>query len=122
MYSMKTIVAGSREYTDYRRVKEILNCWEITEIVHGNCRGVDKLGERYAKEHNIPFKPFPADWETYGKAAGPIRNREMAEYAKEGRLILIWDGKSKGSADMKKQAEKHDIQVFEYILNLTSFR
>jgi len=94
---MKVIIAGSRSVTDYDSMLYAINgCkYVITEVVSGAARGVDKLGERYAKENNIPVTSFPADWDTYGRSAGYKRNLKMAEYA--DALIAIWDGKSKGT-------------------------
>ena len=60
--------------------------------------GVDTLGEEWAKENNIPVDYFPANWETHGRAAGQIRNKKMA--ARADALLLIWDGKSRGSRSM----------------------
>ena len=104
---MKVIVAGSRDFEDYALLKKFLDKLVIfrsdfTEIVSGTARGADKLGERYAQEHNLAIKRFPADWEKYGKAAGHIRNRQMAEYA--DACVVFWDGQSKGSANMVKVA------------------
>ena len=98
--AMKVIIAGTREVTNY---KALLNAienapFEITEVVSGCCRGVDQLGERWAKENGIPTKIFRANFFQYGKRAGPLRNKEMAEYA--DALIAIWDGKSNGTKDM----------------------
>ena len=70
----------------------------LTEVVSGTARGIDKLGELWAKHRGIPVKRMPADWDKHGKAAGAIRNREMAVYA-DGALIL-WDGESRGSKNM----------------------
>jgi hypothetical protein len=108
---MKTIVAGSREITDYQLVWDaVYSCpWIITEIVSGGARGVDTLGEQVAATFNIPVKVFPADWGTHGKAAGPIRNQQMAEYA--DALIAVWDGNSTGTWNMIKQAEKRKMRV-----------
>jgi len=97
---MKTVIAGSRSIHDKNLV---FNCIEksklaITEIVSGCAMGVDKLGEAYALEHNIRVTPFWADWKRYGKVAGPIRNREMAEYA--DAAVIVWDGKSAGARNM----------------------
>lgn len=52
-----------------------------------------------------------SDWKRDGKAAGPIRNRAMAEYA--DALILVWDGSSRGSGNMLGEARRHDLRVFE---------
>ena len=107
LLGMKVIVAGSREFYDYSLLKDFLdNCFTLrrncSEIVSGTARGADKFGERYAQEHNLAIKRFPADWEKYGKAAGHIRNRQMAEYA--DACVVFWDGQSKGSANMVKVA------------------
>ena len=115
----RIIVAGGRDFTDYALLSEtldvILKRYTLREvqIVSGCCRGADALGERYAREHGIPVVRFPADWQAYGKAAGPIRNRKMAEYASEGEGILVafWDGKSRGTASMIRLAEKYRLQI-----------
>ena len=86
---------------------------DFSEVVSGTCRGVDKLGETWAKLEGIKVTPFPADWKKYGSSAGPKRNEKMALYA--DALILIWDGKSKGSGHMKDLAEKHGLAIFEHI-------
>lgn len=106
---MKTIIAGSRDFTNWSYVSAHLHIiippWEeITEVVSGGATGVDALGERYAKKHKIPLRVFPADWDTHKAAAGPIRNREMADYA-DG-LIAFWDGESKGTKNMIETMEK----------------
>lgn len=112
---MRIIVAGSRHIHDYSLVKSELDKYQVDEIISGTCRGVDELGERYAKENNIPLAQFKPNW-FYGKVAGPIRNRDMAEYAAtppKGYLLLIWNGNSRGSANMKKWAEKHELEIIE---------
>jgi hypothetical protein len=110
---MKTIVAGGRDITDFQLVVRAMAevPWPISEVVSGACRGVDLLGEQVAANRQIPIKRFPADWEKFGLSAGPMRNAEMAEYA--DALILIWDGKSKGSANMLKQAKQHNLRIYE---------
>lgn len=98
---MKVIVAGSRSITDEAYVHRILNkfIYKITEVVSGQCRGPDTFGENWANLYQIPIKPFPADWERYGKQrAGRIRNEEMADYA--DFLIAFHDGVSTGTAHM----------------------
>jgi hypothetical protein len=108
---VKTIIAGSRSIDDYALVSQAIKeaGFPITEVVSGGARGVDALGEQYGRENNIPIKVFPADWETYGKAAGSIRNKVMSEYGEA--LIAIWDGISSGTADMIRQAEQKNLQV-----------
>jgi YspA, cpYpsA-related SLOG family len=100
---MKTIIAGMRDFDDYRPVmraikKAALIGITIDELVCGMAPGVDTTGYFFAKMARIPIKEFPADWDGKGNAAGPIRNQQMAEYA--DALIAVWDGNSKGTRDM----------------------
>lgn len=106
---MKTIIAGCRNFTDFDLLKQKVDYYRehtntITEIVSGAARGADVLGIQYAMNNNIAYKLFPADWVKNGRAAGPIRNREMAQYAE--CLIAVWDGKSKGTKNMIEEMNK----------------
>jgi hypothetical protein len=97
---MRLIVAGSRDYEDYATVAATLLQmeWFITEIVSGGCRGVDQLAIRWAKENDYKCTIFIPNWTVYHKAAGPIRNKKMAQYG-DG-LIAFWDGVSRGTKNM----------------------
>lgn len=103
---MKVIIAGSRDFTNRHVVAQALNDSGFipTQIVSGGARGVDTVGENIALLMGYSVKQFPADWETYGKAAGPIRNAQMAEYA--DALIAIWDGESRGTKNMIDTMQK----------------
>jgi len=83
---------------------------QVTEIVSGGARGVDRLGERYARQRGLPCTVFPAQWGKYGKSAGPIRNAEMAKYADYG--VAVWDGESRGTAHMLKLMEGRVFVMF----------
>lgn len=109
---MKTIVAGSRSITNIDTVMQaIKDCpWKITQIVSGTASGVDQLGELCAEQLGIYVKQFPADWGTYGNSAGYIRNREMAKYA--DAVIIVYDGKSKGTKHMWDIALQMQLPVF----------
>lgn len=111
---MRVIIAGSRSFNDYDFLKQnILQLnLDITEIVCGEARGADSLGRRFAIENNIPIKSFPAEWNTYGKSAGMIRNHQMGDYA--DYLIAFWDTKSRGTLDMinyMQQLGKHGTVI-----------
>lgn len=109
---MKTIVAGSRTINDYKVVEEAIkeSGFDITEIVSGMAGGVDTLGILYAKKNHIPYVTFPANWNKHGKAAGVVRNIQMAKYADS--LIAVWDGKSRGTGHMIKDAVKKGLKIF----------
>lgn len=72
--------------------------FEITEVVSGTAKGIDQFGEAWARKKGIPIKRFAAKWDQYGKAAGFMRNKEMAAYA--DAAIVCWNGESHGSANM----------------------
>lgn len=111
---MKTIIAGWRNFTDYNHLKEKIDYYrqthEITEIVSGAAPGADTLGVQYAMNNNIEYRLFPADWKKHGRAAGPIRNKEMADYS--DCLIAVWDGKSKGTKNMIENMHKQNKPVY----------
>ena len=110
---MKVIVAGGRDFKNYKLLKCTLDNFQqeygnITEVISGTAIGVDKLGEQYANENNIPIKQFVPDWQGLGKKAGHVRNRQMGDYAKEhnGMLVAFWDKQSKGTKGMIDYATK----------------
>lgn len=109
---MKTIISGSRNITDFSIVKDSIekSGFKISTVISGTARGVDSLGERYALENNIELMLFPADWDRYGKAAGHIRNKQMAEVA-DALIVIILDD-SRGSTDMLETARKKNLQIF----------
>jgi hypothetical protein len=104
---LSVIVAGSRSIRDClsatgqrRIVAEAIaeSDFPVAEVVSGTARGVDQLGEDWARERDVPVERFPADWNTHGRAAGPIRNEAMAEYA--DALVAIHVDESQGTTDM----------------------
>lgn len=97
---MKLIIAGSRDFNDYFLMcKSIASLGlKIDEVISGGARGADSLGEKWALEHLVPVKYFPANWDGEGAAAGIKRNHRMGDYA--DYLIAFWDSKSPGTLDM----------------------
>ncbi len=108
----RVIIAGGRDITNYDLVVDAVeeSGFQIDVVVSGGATGVDTLGEQYADESGIPLTVFRADWHTHGRAAGPIRNRKMAENA--DALIAIWDGKSRGTKNMIETATKLGLLVY----------
>lgn len=109
---MKTIIAGSRGFTDYELLKAACEQHTITTVISGTARGADQLGERYAIEKGIHLTRMPANWNLYGKSAGYRRNMEMADIADQ--LIAFWDGKSPGTKHMIDIATTKGLKVFTY--------
>jgi len=82
---------------------------KIDRIIHGGCKGADSAADAWAKSEGIPVIACPADWKKHGKAAGPIRNRQMIEIHNPDYVVALPGGK--GTADMISQAESHGIPV-----------
>lgn len=130
---MRVIIAGSRDCNDYEMVKEAISKakeelgLEITSVLSGKAKGVDSLGEQYAKENKIKIESYPADWKDikgkpeneigknkfgkYWKMAGFHRNQKMADNA--DALISIDLGTS-DTQDMINRAKKADLKVYIY--------
>lgn len=116
---MKVIIAGTRTFNDYCLLEKICNNLihknVDVEIVCGMAKGADTLGKIYAEKNGFKVKIFNADWDKYGKSAGPIRNKEMAKYA--DTLIAFWDGKSKGTSNMIDLAKSNNLNIHTIILD-----
>jgi hypothetical protein len=109
---VKTIIAGMRDFTNYTEVARAikLSGFAISEVVSGLAPGVDHSGEIWAADNEIPVMGFKADWNAHGKAAGPMRNRQMAQYAEA--LVAVWDGKSRGTKNMIDEANKRGLRIY----------
>ncbi|MBR5273285.1 MAG: DUF2493 domain-containing protein [Clostridia bacterium] len=101
----RVVVAGCRNYNNYREAKEYIDfCLskirKRNELIFlsGHCRGADLLGERYAEENGFKIERYIAEWDKYGRGAGPKRNKIMAD--KADYVICFWDGQSKGTKAM----------------------
>jgi hypothetical protein len=109
---MKTIIAGSRDCTDYNILLSAISniSWKPSTIISGTARGVDRLGKRWAIENNIPLIRMPAQWDKYGKRAGYLRNESMAKISEA--LIAIWDGISPGTKHMIDVAKNFKLLIY----------
>ena len=98
---MKIAVVGSRGITvdDIGRY-----VGDFEEIVSGGAVGVDSCAEAYARKNGIRFTVFLPEYERYGRAAPIVRNKEIVDYA--DKVLVFWDGSSKGTLSVIKYAEK----------------
>jgi len=112
---MKTIVAGSRTGFSFGDIiAGMLQVeWSVDEIVSGGADGVDRHGEEWSECQNIPLRTFKAEWGKYGSAAGPKRNLEMVRYA--DALVAFWDGQSKGTRHIIREAQKAGLKVAVFV-------
>ena len=111
---IKLIIAGGRDFHDIGFMRKTLehlfsNTGKPDEVVCGMAKGADLLGFQWASENSIPVAKFHADWNKHGKAAGYIRNEQMANYATH--CVCFWDGKSKGTEHMIDLAKKKNLKL-----------
>ena len=116
---MRTIIAGSRALAakPSEVVAAIESCpWlgRITVVLSGDAPGVDRIGAAWARQRGLPVETYPALWRVHGRAAGPERNVRMADAAEA--LVLVWDGRSRGSAHMLRTARAHALRIHARVL------
>lgn len=117
MDDVRVIIAGSRTFNDYKKVLDAaytyLNPNDNITIISGTAKGADTLGEIFADRNGLSLVKIPAKWDLYGKRAGYLRNEEMANYASEGKGILLafWDGKSHGTKHMIQIAKRKGLEI-----------
>lgn len=109
---MIAIICGGRDYNNVNFVNETLDKLyqegKFTEIFVGGAKGADTLAKHWAQKCNVPFKEFMADWQTHGRAAGPIRNKQMLDAG--GNILVAFPGGT-GTSNMIAQAKARGIEV-----------
>ena len=117
----RVLICGDRLWTDLDCIKEKLLHWHthmggVLAIIEGEARGADTLGCYAAEAFGIPVLKFPADWGTFGKSAGPIRNRKMLTEGKPDVVLAFHNdiANSKGTKDMVKAAAKAGVEWHVY--------
>lgn len=111
----KVAIVGSRDFPYLALVRRyVAGLAPGTVIVSGGARGVDREGELAAYEAGFGVKIFFADWKGFGKAAGPMRNGEIAREADQ--FAIFWDGFSPGTMNMLglARAAKKPVELFTY--------
>lgn len=115
-YKLKVSISGSRHYNDYNYFKSIMDYYKpyISHINVGDAKGIDSLTVKYCQNNNIPYNIFVANWDMYGKAAGPNRN---ADIIKNTELLIAFPLQdSKGTKDTMNKANNMGIPVHVYQL------
>lgn len=111
---MRVLVYGGRDYTDRSTLDSILDrCLnqygESLEIISGMARGADRMAWEWARNNGVKCHEFPADWDRYKKAAGPIRNQQMIDEGMPNAAIGFPGGT--GTADMTRRLLENRIIV-----------
>lgn len=116
---IKVIIAGPRDYKNEEYVNSTLDVmiplYGDVEIVEGGASGVDAIAKKYALKHHSSFKTtlkeFQADWNLYGRRAGPIRNNEMAMYSDVLIAFRYKKKPSSGTENMIKTALNMGLEI-----------
>lgn len=99
------------DYNKYSTVEEILSQYDISEVVCRDCKGADSLARQYCEQYSIECKVFPAYWNLYGRAAGPIRNKAVIEYVGDDTVVIAFDASGKGTASTIGMAKKRGLKI-----------
>ena len=111
---MRVLICGDRNWVDEGTIEDYIKALPPGSIViQGFCKGADKIARRLAQKHGYSILDFPAKWNRYGRGAGPIRNKQMLDEGKPDLVVAFHNdlSRSKGTADMIKQARKQSIPV-----------
>lgn len=111
-------MCGDRGWKDPHTIQEVLAELDPTDtvIIHGAARGADRLVGEIAEHMGFEVIPFPAEWERWGDAAGPIRNQQMLDEGHPTAVIAFHNdlGHSKGTRDMVRRARAAGLPVRVY--------
>jgi hypothetical protein len=116
---MRVLVCGGRTFTDFALLCLILDRvlgfpnrdpLSVT-LIHGAAPGADSLADDYARLRGIPVDKYPAEWSTFGRGAGPLRNRKMLIEGKPDLVVAFPGGR--GTANMILQAKIRGVRVYE---------
>lgn len=94
---MRIIVTGGRDYSDQKKVDEVLDLLMPDLVIQGGASGADSLAYNWCMRNKVEGKTYQADWNAHGKAAGPIRNRQMIEENPEAIVVAFPGGKGTSS-------------------------
>ncbi len=109
---MRVLICGDRNWSDVELIHSNLPS-ETVAVIHGGCRGADRIGGAVAESLGISVEVFPARWERYGRGAGPIRNEQMLDQGKPDLVIAFHPDltKSRGTRNLVGLARKRGIRT-----------
>jgi hypothetical protein len=111
---MRVIVCGGRDFFDsnkgFAALDAVHAATPIKHLWHGNARGADSIADAWARARGVNVHPVPADWQKYGRRAGPKRNQNMLGQCPD--LVIALPG-GRGTADMVRRAKNAGVPVKE---------
>lgn len=118
---MRVLICGSRGWEDPAPINALLAGLDVLSegsseplvVIHGDARGADRLAGSLAKRWGAEVVIEPADWDTHGRAAGPIRNQKMLDEHKPDVVYAFRsNGKSNGTDDMCNRARNSGVPTY----------
>lgn len=106
----KVIITGGRDFEDFNTVKKVLDCLpKIELIIQGGAKGADLCAKNYAHYRGVRSLTYLADWNQYGKSAGPLRNSKMLNDHKDALVVSFPGGR--GTKHCTEEATKLGLPV-----------
>ena len=111
----RVLICGDRNWTDREAIRLLVAKLKPGDVViEGEARGADRIARDLAREAGIEIDPYPARWQRYGLAAGPVRNREMLTEGRPDLVLAFHDNlaRSKGTRDMVTIARQAGVETW----------
>ena len=103
----RVLICGSRKYRNAIAIPRLVKGLPSgTVVIHGGAAGADSLADLYARQNGLETEAYPADWNKYGRGAGPVRNKQMLDEGRPTEVVaFVADPtNSPGTANMVLQA------------------
>ena len=118
---MKVLVTGSRLWRAdstiqkskiYKVLDELHRDQPITLLITGaEPLGADRCAGDWAHKMGVPLAEYPAEWNRYGKSAGPLRNQWMLDFSAPDLVVAFPADAGRGTQDMMRRAEAAGVPV-----------
>jgi len=113
---MRVLITGGRDWSDdvllRASLDKVLAKHGYFWLASGACpTGADAMAEQWAKDNEIPYMGVPARWKMHGKAAGPIRNKDMIHMVDPHAAVAFKGGT--GTAGMVRLLEPAKVPVWK---------
>jgi hypothetical protein len=113
---MRVLVCGDRKWVHNEIIRSGIqeHCgWFDTTIIEGGASGADAIAAHLAQSYSCQHLQIKAEWEKYGRAAGPLRNKRMLDEGKPDLVLAFHNDlkKSRGTKNMIVQALGNKIKV-----------